>query len=110
MLVVLYSINVFLAFSLSILGLCVYWIKQRKHKKPWLLRLSLSTVAFILCAFILSVTVVLKFNEGGWLTIILLAIFVLIILKISMRANILGLEKSLENIGSVDILQSSNGR
>ena len=30
--------------------------------------------------------------------------------KISMRTNIKELDKSLENIGSIDILDSSNGR
>jgi hypothetical protein len=29
LLVVLYSINVFLTFSLSLLGLCVYWVRHR---------------------------------------------------------------------------------
>jgi len=36
--------------------------------------------------------------------------FVFIILKISMRANMYEFNKSLENIGSVDILDSSNSR
>ena len=40
--------------------------------------------------------------------ILFLFIFVLIILKISMRSNLEGLEKSLDNIGSVDILGDSN--
>ena len=37
-------------------------------------------------------------------------IFVLTILKISMRANIEGLDKSLDNISNIDILRSSNSR
>ena len=39
-----------------------------------------------------------------------LLIFVFIILKISMRANIERFHKSLENIGSIDVLDSSNSR
>ena len=39
-----------------------------------------------------------------------LLIFVFTILKISMRANIERLHKSLENIGSIDVLDSSNSR
>src|ERR1700737_4048242 len=30
-LVVLYSINVFLTFSLSLFGLCIYWLRHRKE-------------------------------------------------------------------------------
>ena len=55
----------------------------------------------------------LIFNNISILTLIpilFLIVFVLTILKISMRANMEGLDKSLDNIGSIDILQSSNDR
>ena len=55
----------------------------------------------------------LIFNNLSILTIspiLFLLIFVLIILKLSMRSNIEGLDKSLDNIGSVDILRSSDDR
>ena len=44
------------------------------------------------------------------LPIFFLLVFVLIILRISKRSNIEDLNRSLDNIGSVDILGSSNGR
>ena len=44
------------------------------------------------------------------LPIVLLLLFVLYISKISMRANMKEFDKSLENIGTVDILQNSNSR
>ncbi len=53
----------------------------------------------------------LIFNNISILTlvpILFLLLFVFIILKISMRANMEGLDKSLDNIGSVDILRNSN--
>ena len=49
----------------------------------------------------------LIFNNISILTLIpilFLIVFVLTILKISMRANMEGLDKSLDNIGSIDIL------
>ena len=39
-----------------------------------------------------------------------LLVFVFVILKISMRANMEEFNQSLENIGSIDILDSSNSR
>ena len=42
--------------------------------------------------------------------ILFLILFVLIILKISKRTNMEGLNKSLENIGSIDLLGNSNSR
>lgn len=75
LLVVLYSINVFLTFSLSLAGLCRYWIKHREDKR-WLPRLLLSAAGLAVTAGILSVTVVAKFFEGGWMTILITALVV----------------------------------
>ena len=53
------------------------------------------------------------FNNISILTVFplfCLLVFVLAVLKISMRANMKEFNQSLENIGSIDILDSSNGR
>jgi hypothetical protein len=70
LLVVLYSINVFLTFSLSLLGLCVYWWRHRNVPQYRLIRLLLSMLGFLLCASILVITLVEKFTNGGWLTVL----------------------------------------
>jgi hypothetical protein len=69
-LVVLYSINVFLTFSLSLAGLVRYWWLH--HEDPrWKVRLVLSIAGFAVCAGILAVTIIEKFLEGGWITLII---------------------------------------
>src|SRR6266542_339375 len=68
LLVVLYSINVFLTFSLSLLGLCIYWVGARKTDSRWVKRLALSVLGLAVTLGILVVTVVEKFTEGGWVT------------------------------------------
>ena len=53
------------------------------------------------------------FNNISILTVFplfCLLVFVLVVLKISMRANMKEFNQSLENIGSIDILDSSNSR
>jgi len=80
-LVVLYSINVFLTFSLSLAGLCVYWLKHRDDKR-WLGRLCLSGLGFLVTASILAVTVVEKFFEGGWLTLAITGVVIALCLWI----------------------------
>lgn len=71
-LVILYSINVFITFSLSLLGLCVYWIKRRGAASPqWKARLAFSLFAFIITSSILVVTLSTKFEHGGWLTVVI---------------------------------------
>ena len=76
-LVVLYSINVFLTFTLSLLGLVRYWLSHRGQGK-WLRRLLLSLLGLIVCASILVVTTVEKFGEGGWITLIITGIVIAI--------------------------------
>lgn len=72
LLVILYSINVFLTFSLSLLGLCVYWAKRRSQASPnWLFRLIFSFFAFVITSSILCVTLFSKFKSGGWVTVII---------------------------------------
>ena len=71
-----------------------------------------NTVIFRSIVFLL-VYLFLIFNNFSILTLIpilFLILFVLIILKISKRTNMEGLNKSLENIGSIDVLDSSNSR
>ena len=70
LLVVLYSINVFITFSLSLFGLCIYWWRNRQQGKAYR-RLLLSAVGFLVTVSILLVTVVEKFAEGGWVTVLI---------------------------------------
>jgi len=81
-LVVLYSINVFLTFSLSLLGLCIYWLKNRSENKNWLRKLLVAFLGFLVCGGILMVTVVEKFFDGGWLTILITGLVVILGWKI----------------------------
>jgi len=69
-LVVLYSINVFLTFSLSLLGLCIYWWRHRKEARIWLKRLFLSAMGLTVTATVLVITLFEKFMAGGWLTVV----------------------------------------
>ena len=76
MLVVLYSINVFLTFSLSQLGMCVHWWQERATEPRWLRRLAVNGVGLALTASILVFTTVLKFGQGGWITVAITAMLV----------------------------------
>jgi amino acid transporter len=76
LLVVLYSINVFLTFSLSLLGLSLYWWKQKRAGQRWLGQMALSTLGLLVTASILVVTVIAKFNEGGWITLLITALVI----------------------------------
>lgn len=74
-LVVMYSINVFLTFSLTLLGMVRHWTLHR-GTPDWKRNLSLHLLGLTLCVLILIVTVYEKFEEGGWLTVIVTTTFV----------------------------------
>ncbi|MSP33392.1 MAG: APC family permease [Rickettsiales bacterium] len=74
-LVVLYSINVFITFSMSLLGLTIYWIRHR-HKPKWRRKFIVALIGFIVCVGILAITIFEKFYEGGWITILITSVFI----------------------------------
>jgi hypothetical protein len=71
LLVVLYSINVFLTFSLSQLGMCRHWWEVRHRDPAWRKRLFINGSGLLLTSGILVATVTLKFRGGGWVTVVL---------------------------------------
>ncbi len=68
MLVVMYSINVFLTFTLTELGMSLHWIAERKRTAGWGRLLAIHGTGLVLCVTILCVTLYEKFAEGGWVT------------------------------------------
>lgn len=89
LLVVLYSINVFITFSLSLFGMCVYWATKRQAGSPrWLGRLMFSFFAFVITSSILCITLFSKFQSGGWLTVVITCAVILICLLIKRHYKI----------------------
>lgn len=89
LLVVLYSINVFVTFSLSLFGMCVYWASHReKGSKLWIWRLLFSFIAFALTSSILCITLVSKFQSGGWLTVVVTCTVIFVCLLIKRHYNL----------------------
>jgi amino acid transporter len=70
LLVVLYSINVFLTFSLSQLGMCVHWVRQRGRGGRWRRGLAVNGTGLAVTASILVALCAIKFREGGWVTLV----------------------------------------
>ncbi|MFL5471746.1 MAG: amino acid transporter, partial [Gemmatimonadales bacterium] len=70
-LVVMYSINVFLTFSLSMLAMLRFWIRHRNVRPEWRTRLGLFALGLALCGTILLVTLYEKFSAGGWITVVI---------------------------------------
>lgn len=70
LLVILYSINVFVTFTLSMLGMSILWYQQRDKNPLWKRRFALFVFGTLLCGSILAITVTFKFQEGAWKTVV----------------------------------------
>jgi len=77
LLVVMYSINVFLTFTLSQLGMCRHWWEVRRSERAWVRRFVINGVGLVLTGTILVITTTTKFAEGGWVTLLVTLLFVL---------------------------------
>ncbi len=76
LLVVMYSINVFLTFTLSQAGMVRHWWNSRHSEEHWRRRFILATVGTLVTAFILGVTTVVRFRAGGWITLLVTGLFI----------------------------------
>jgi hypothetical protein len=70
-LVVMYSINVFLTFSLSQFGMAKFFFQNRNKDKAWARHIVIHLIGLVLCVTILIVTIYEKFSEGGWVTLVI---------------------------------------
>jgi len=75
-LLVLYSISVFITFVLAALGMTVHWWRQRKLGERVARQFSIAFCGLIVTSFILTSMVLLKFREGGWITILVTGVLI----------------------------------
>lgn len=82
LLVVLYSINVFITFSISQLGMVRHWWISRSKLDHWRRKLAVNGIGFILTTFILISVTIIKFTQGGWITLVITGLFIVLALNI----------------------------
>jgi K+ transporter len=102
-LVVMYSINVFLTFSLSEFGMSRFFIKNRHKEAKWKQHLSVHLTGLTLCLTILIITTFEKFREGGWITLLITSALIVIcyIIKrhyLKVKDEMMQMDKMLVNL------------
>ena len=75
-LVTMYSINVFITFSLTEMGMVRFWITERNKHPEWKKALPVHLTGLTLCLSILTIVIKEKFTEGGWLTIVITSLLI----------------------------------
>ncbi|HXL11111.1 MAG TPA: KUP/HAK/KT family potassium transporter, partial [Gemmatimonadales bacterium] len=98
-LVVMYSINVFLTFSLTELSMCRFWLQRRKQQHDWRRQIAIHVAGLVLCATILTLTAYEKFAEGGWVTLVLTA--GLIALCFAIRRHYRNVQANLQRLDAI---------
>lgn len=68
-LIIMYSINVFLTFSLSQFGMVRFYTKNKGADKKWKQHIVVHIIGLTVCLTILIITIYEKFGEGGWVTL-----------------------------------------
>jgi amino acid transporter len=80
-LIPLYSVGVFLCFTLSQFGMVKHWF--RGHDSGWRWRLTVNALGGVLTAVVLAIVVSEKFVDGAYLVVILVPLLVAMMLFIS---------------------------
>jgi hypothetical protein len=99
LLVVLYSINVFITFSLSQAGMVRHWWQVRREDPSWRWRLGINAVGFALTFSILVTLAGVKFFSGGWVTLVTTS--ALIAIAFAVRRHYEGVRKQISNLDSI---------
>jgi hypothetical protein len=102
-LILMYSINVFLTFSLATIGMTVLWYQQRHTNRLWRRRVALFSFGSALCLAILAASIYYKFFDGGWKTVLITGIVTAMAMLIrryyhNVRSRLKGLDESLGTI------------
>jgi amino acid transporter len=102
-LVTMYSINVFVTFSLSQLGMVRFWWHKRAEGAGSRGDMGMHLVALALCVLILVMVVYEKFFEGGWITMVVTAALIVLCMLIrrhyqEIRTRVAQLTKILEDL------------
>lgn len=81
LLVILYSINVFYTFTLTLAGITRHRWRERRNPRIWH-KLAIAFLAMLVCGTILTTTVIEKFSYGGWKTILITSLVIVVALAI----------------------------
>ncbi|MGA9407344.1 MAG: amino acid permease, partial [Bacteroidota bacterium] len=77
-LVTMYSINVFITFSLTEIGMVKFWITGRKKYPEWKKSLPVHMTGLVLCLSILTIVMIEKFEQGAWMTVVVTSLLILL--------------------------------
>ena len=99
-LIPLFAVGVFLAFTLSQVGMVIHWWRERG--RGWWYKAIINGVGVCATAIALVVIGISKFIAGAWITILLIPVLVVVFLKIRSHYQEVAQQLSLEGLSPGD--------
>jgi amino acid transporter len=107
LLIPLYAVGVFSAFSLSQLGMVSHWF--RKRKKNWRSKAFINGLGFVATTVALIVIIESKFIDGAWLVVLCVPVLLMGFYKIHHHYNAVDHELSMTPVQANDYLTKISG-
>lgn len=95
-LIPLFAVGVFLAFSLSQMGMVLHWKREGGRGWPW--KAAINGLGGVATALTLSIVGLSKFSEGAWITILIIPSLVVAFLQIRRHYRNVGKQLSLRGL------------
>jgi hypothetical protein len=96
LLIPLFAIGAFLAFTLSQSGMVVHWFRERRPN--WLIKAILNGLGAVTTATTLLIIAISKFREGAWITVLLIPLFVIAFRSVRSHYESVGKQLSLRGL------------
>lgn len=96
LLIPLFAIGVFLAFTLSQAGMVVHWARQ--HDKGWQFKSVLNGVGALATCTTVIIIAITKFMHGAWITLLLIPLIIFGFLQIKAHYRYVGQQLTLKGL------------
>ena len=98
LLIPLFAVGVFLAFTLSQAGMVIHWWRERKKNLQWLPKAVINGVGALATLATLFIVGISKFREGAWIIVLLIPVFVFAFRRVHQHYLDVGKQLSLRGL------------
>ncbi len=98
LLIPLFAVGVFMAFTLSQAGMVRHWWRDRKDNLRWLPKAAINGFGALATFATLLIVGISKFREGAWIVILLIPIIVVVFQRIHQHYQDVGKQLSLRGL------------
>jgi len=98
LLIPLFAVGVFLAFTLSQAGMVIHWWRERRKNHQWILKAAINGLGALATLATLFIVAISKFLEGAWIIVVLIPLFVITFQYIRQHYKDVGKQLSLRGL------------